>query len=177
MDFVFVGGIVLLVLLGPWVLVWRISSRRKRERDEDNERWQELSSRTYTLEQTVRTLQARRPGSAAEEATPKTLPSSTPRMGRVAHSRRSTESRPRFHAKSGRQCSRLQGRERFLFLLPCKLSGTYRGVMGMRSISKRIAWLSLLLTGGLVSIFPKPFSMTRFASASAPIPWRQVESS
>lgn len=29
MDFVFVGGIVLLVLLGPWVLVWRISSRRK----------------------------------------------------------------------------------------------------------------------------------------------------
>jgi len=72
MDFVFVGGIVLLVLLGPWVLVWRISSRRKRERDEDNERWQELSSRTYTLEQTVRTLQAQRPGSAAEEVTPKT---------------------------------------------------------------------------------------------------------
>jgi len=60
MDFVFVGGIVLLVLLGPWVLVWRISSRRKRERDEDNERWQELTSRTYTLEQTVRTLQAQR---------------------------------------------------------------------------------------------------------------------
>ena len=72
MDFVFVGGIVLLVLLGPWVLVWRVSSRRKRERDEDNERWQELTSRTYTLEQTVRTLQAQRPGSAAEEATPKT---------------------------------------------------------------------------------------------------------
>ncbi|HVR26332.1 MAG TPA: DUF2339 domain-containing protein [Candidatus Polarisedimenticolia bacterium] len=72
MDFVFVGGIVLLVLLGPWVLVWRISSRRKRERDEANERWQELSSRTYTLEQTVRTLQAQRPGSVAEEATPKT---------------------------------------------------------------------------------------------------------
>ena len=72
MDFVFVGGIVLLVLLGPWALVWRISSRRKRERDEDNERWQELTSRTYTLEQTVRTLQAQRPGSAAEEATPKT---------------------------------------------------------------------------------------------------------
>ncbi len=72
MDFVFVGGIVLLVLLGPWVLVWRISSRRKRERDEDNERWQGLTSRTYTLEQTVRTLQAQRPGSAAEEAAPKT---------------------------------------------------------------------------------------------------------
>jgi type II secretory pathway component PulM len=67
------AGIVLLVLLGPWVLVWRISSRRKRERDEDNERWQELSSRTYALEQTVRALQAQRPGSAAEEATPKTF--------------------------------------------------------------------------------------------------------
>ena len=52
---------MLLVLLGPWVLVWRISSRRKRERDEDNERWQELSSRTYALEQTVRALQAQRP--------------------------------------------------------------------------------------------------------------------
>jgi uncharacterized membrane protein len=72
MDFVFVGGIVLLVLLGPWVLVWRTSSRRKRECDEDKERWQELTSRTYALEQSVRTLQAQRPGSAAEEGAPKT---------------------------------------------------------------------------------------------------------
>jgi uncharacterized membrane protein len=72
MDFVFIGGIVLLVLLGPWVLVWRTNSRRKRERDEDREQWQELTSRTYALEQTVRTLQAQRPSPAAEEATPKT---------------------------------------------------------------------------------------------------------
>ncbi len=70
-GFVFVGGIVLVVLLGPWVLVWRANSRRRRERDEDQERWRELTSRAYALEQTVRALQART-SPAAEGATPKT---------------------------------------------------------------------------------------------------------
>ena len=71
-GFVPVVGIVLLVLLGPWVLVWRANSRRRRERGEDQERWRELTSRTYALEQTVRALQAQRPSPAAEGATPKT---------------------------------------------------------------------------------------------------------
>lgn len=71
-DFVFGGGIVLLVLLGPWVLVWWVNSRRKRERAEDQEQWRELTSRIYALEQTVRKFQAQRPSPAAEEATPKT---------------------------------------------------------------------------------------------------------
>ena len=74
-DFVSTAAIVLLVLLGPWVLVWRVNSRRKRERAEDQERWRELTSRTYALEQTMRALQAQRSSRsspAAQEATPKT---------------------------------------------------------------------------------------------------------
>jgi hypothetical protein len=74
-DFVSIAAIVLLVLLGPWVLVWRVNSRRKRERAEDQERWRELTSRTYALEQMVRALQAQRSsrsGPTAEEATPRT---------------------------------------------------------------------------------------------------------
>ena len=80
-DFVSIAAIVLLVLLGPWVLVWRVNSRRKRERAEDRERWRELTSRTYALEQTVLALQAQSSSrssrsspssSTAEEATPKT---------------------------------------------------------------------------------------------------------
>jgi len=74
-DFVSIAVIVLLVLLGPWFLVWRSSSRRKREREEDQERWRELTSRTYALEQTVQALQSQhssRPIPTAEEARPKT---------------------------------------------------------------------------------------------------------
>ena len=74
-DFASIAAIVLLVLLGPWVLVWRVNSRRKRERAEDQERWRELTSRTYALEQAVLALQAQRSsrsGPTAEEATPKT---------------------------------------------------------------------------------------------------------
>ena len=80
-DFVSIAAIVLLVLLGPWVLVWRVNSRRKRERAEDQKRWQELTSRTYALEQTVRALQAQLSSPAAEEATPKT--SESPEIGRA----------------------------------------------------------------------------------------------
>jgi hypothetical protein len=70
-DFVFIAAFVLLVVLGPWVLVLRTNSRRKRERAEDQERWQELTSRTNALEETVRSLQSQRPAPAAKEATPK----------------------------------------------------------------------------------------------------------
>src|SRR6202140_2084344 len=73
-DFSSIAAIVLLVLLGPWVLVWRVIYRRKRERAEDQEQLRELISRTYTLEETVRALQAQRYGpsiQSREEATPK----------------------------------------------------------------------------------------------------------
>jgi len=69
-DFVPIAAIVLLVLLGPWLLVWRARSRRKRERAEDQERWRELTSRTYALEQTVLVLQAQRSSSTVQEVTP-----------------------------------------------------------------------------------------------------------
>jgi hypothetical protein len=52
-GFLFAVGIVLLVLFGPWVLLLRVNSARKRERDEDQQRWRELTSRIFTLENAV----------------------------------------------------------------------------------------------------------------------------
>ena len=71
-SIVIVGGIVLFVLLGPWVLVWRVNIRRKREREEDKGQQRALTSRILALEQAVQKLQGQRPGSATEEATAKT---------------------------------------------------------------------------------------------------------
>jgi uncharacterized membrane protein len=68
-SIVFVAGIVLLVLFGPWVLLLRTNSRRRRERAEDRDQWRELTSRAYALEQAVRALQARS-SNTAEEAKP-----------------------------------------------------------------------------------------------------------
>jgi uncharacterized membrane protein len=72
MDAVFmIGGIVLFVLLGPWVLVWRGNVRRKREREEDQGQWRELASRISVLERTARNLQTQPPVPAAAEPTSK----------------------------------------------------------------------------------------------------------
>src|ERR1035438_2829567 len=71
-DFGFIAAIVLGVLLGPWLLVWRVNSRRKRERLEDQEHWRELTSRTFSLEETVRALQAERASPASKETPPRT---------------------------------------------------------------------------------------------------------
>jgi uncharacterized membrane protein len=76
-SMVIVGGIVLLVLLGPWVLVWRVNVSRKREREEDQGQRRELASRVSALEHTVQNLQAQRPSPAAKEATPKASDRST----------------------------------------------------------------------------------------------------
>jgi hypothetical protein len=67
----FIVAIGLLVLLGPWLPVWRISSRRKHEREEEQARQRELTSRVYALEQTMRALQARPSTPVAQESTPK----------------------------------------------------------------------------------------------------------
>ncbi len=66
-SIVIVGGIVLFVLLGPWVLAWRVNLRRKRERDEDQGQWRELSSRISALERTVQNLQAQGSGPTQQE--------------------------------------------------------------------------------------------------------------
>jgi len=71
-SIVFVGGIVLFVLIGPWVLVWRVNVRRKRERGEDQGQWRELASRVSALERTLHALRAQLSSPAPEEATPKT---------------------------------------------------------------------------------------------------------
>src|ERR1700730_13466415 len=72
MDSIVFGGIALFVLIGPWVLLWRVNVRRKRERGEDQGQWRESASRISALERTLETLQAQLSRRAPEEATPKT---------------------------------------------------------------------------------------------------------
>jgi uncharacterized membrane protein len=78
-DFVSIAAVVLLVLVGPWVLVWRANYKRRRERDEDQERWRELTSRAFALEQAVLALQAQRSHPAAEETAPAITPKTSER--------------------------------------------------------------------------------------------------
>jgi uncharacterized membrane protein len=68
----FVGAIVLVVLLGPWVLALRVNAKIRREREEEQERWREAVSRMDALERTVKALQTPHPSAAAEQAAGKT---------------------------------------------------------------------------------------------------------
>jgi uncharacterized membrane protein len=68
----FAGGIVLLVLFGPWLLLWRANSARKRERVEDGQRWRELTSRIYALENAVEKMQAQRSAAGGKSVEPET---------------------------------------------------------------------------------------------------------
>jgi uncharacterized membrane protein len=52
-------GIVLLVLFGPWILIWRANVNRRLEREQDQERWHDLVSRISALEQVVEKFQTR----------------------------------------------------------------------------------------------------------------------
>jgi uncharacterized membrane protein len=72
MDSIVFAGIVLFVLIGPWVLLWRVNIRRKRERGEDQGQWRESASRISALERTVQTLQAQLLSRARQEDRPKT---------------------------------------------------------------------------------------------------------
>jgi hypothetical protein len=45
MEIVFIIGIALFILFGPWVLLWRFSVRRKSDRLDDQSRWSDLSAR------------------------------------------------------------------------------------------------------------------------------------
>src|SRR5262249_49001986 len=62
-EIIFFGGLILFFLFGPWVLVWVGHRRRKREREEDRQRWGELTRRVYALEETVKRVQ---PGAKQE---------------------------------------------------------------------------------------------------------------
>jgi uncharacterized membrane protein len=62
-------GIVFLILFGPWILVLRANARRRHEREEDLERWRELTSRVFTVENALEALQ-KRVAPAGEELKP-----------------------------------------------------------------------------------------------------------
>jgi uncharacterized membrane protein len=71
-SIVFIGGILLFVLFGPWILLWRTNVKRRREREEDQRQWRDLNSRFSALEITVQKLQAQPKSPTTAEATPKT---------------------------------------------------------------------------------------------------------
>jgi len=62
-EIVFLIGLVLFVLFGPWVLLWRVNVRRKNERLEDQLRWADLAGRLHALEREVREVRELRAGS------------------------------------------------------------------------------------------------------------------
>jgi hypothetical protein len=54
---ILIVGVVLVVLFGPWILIWRANVDL--EREQDQERWQDLASRISALEHAVRKFEAR----------------------------------------------------------------------------------------------------------------------
>ena len=60
----FFGGVVLFVLFGPWVILAVSSKRRRRERAEEQHRWESLQERVRGLERAVETVQKARPADA-----------------------------------------------------------------------------------------------------------------
>ena len=77
-SILFIGGIVLAVLLGPWLLLWRTSFTRRRERKEDQARLRDLTSRFYALELEVLKLHAQHSNVGTDEAGPKTAEAPIP---------------------------------------------------------------------------------------------------
>ena len=64
------AAILLLILVGPWVLLWRASIRRKRERADDQQKWREVVSRISAVERAVAAQEQRR-NSPTEDTTKK----------------------------------------------------------------------------------------------------------
>jgi len=69
-EFVFYAALALFVLFGPWILVWRSSWKRRRERLESDLRWSELTGRVHALEQAVKDLRESSPKPAAWPVSP-----------------------------------------------------------------------------------------------------------
>ncbi len=69
----------LFILFGPWILVLRASRDRKLEREEDLDRWRELSQRVVALDGKVKELQNRAVGPVAPpvDAQPPVAPRAT----------------------------------------------------------------------------------------------------
>jgi hypothetical protein len=73
-EIVFFGAVVLFVLFGPWVLVWRGRLKRKQEQAEDQERWRYLSNRVLGLEAAVHEWKSAAARSSVQQAPPKSAP-------------------------------------------------------------------------------------------------------
>jgi len=58
MEVLFYIGFALFVLFGPWILLWRVNSRRKSDRLEDQLRWADITGRIHALERELRELRA-----------------------------------------------------------------------------------------------------------------------
>src|ERR1700719_5331136 len=56
MEVLFYIGFALFVLFGPWILLWRVNSRRKNDRLEDRLRWGDITGRIQALERELREL-------------------------------------------------------------------------------------------------------------------------
>jgi len=56
MEVLFYIGFALFVLFGPWILLWRVNSRRKNDRLEDQLRWADITGRIHALERELREL-------------------------------------------------------------------------------------------------------------------------
>lgn len=81
MDFVFYIGIALFFLFGPWVLLWRVNSRRRSDRLEDQSRWADLTSRIHGLERDLTEFRSRAPAPAQPASATKItepIPAPTP---------------------------------------------------------------------------------------------------
>ncbi len=63
-------GLLLFVLIGPWIFVAVVNGRRKRERAEDQRRVGELTKRVYALEQAAREHAAPAPPQTPAQAQP-----------------------------------------------------------------------------------------------------------
>jgi uncharacterized membrane protein len=70
-EVIFYIGIALFILFGPWVLVWRVNSRRKRERLEDQARWSDVTARVYTLEHEIQQLRSQGSAGPAPQTDPR----------------------------------------------------------------------------------------------------------
>src|SRR5437660_10212908 len=83
MEIVFYAGLLLFVLFGPWILVWRMNRGRKQNREEDQSRLRELINRVLALELGLKELRGRaapplRPNPVTKEAPVPELPTPPP---------------------------------------------------------------------------------------------------
>ena len=83
MDFVFYIGIVLFFLFGPWILLWRVNSRRNSDRLEDQSRWADISSRIHGLEREIQRVSQPGTGACQSQRQQQRSPSQHPRQLRL----------------------------------------------------------------------------------------------